>query len=151
MLNVFLDPSALLSMAPGKGKMRSAPSKQQRWGLEEDILYYLLLFFQPFHSTVFIISLQIPSTCLLSFLSRPKLLVLYLKNDFWFVGTLFLVFLSFLDLTVKLRREKSCKPRCSCHSVSDKDQKFSSDSFIQLLTWLKKAWSGSLEAEYSCT
>lgn len=82
---------------PGKRKMRSAPMthfKTAKTGLGGRYSLLFVDFFQPFHSTVFILSLQIPSTCLLSFLSRPKLLVLYLTNDFWLVRTLFLVFLS---------------------------------------------------------
>lgn len=70
------------------------PLQNNKEGAWRKIHSTICCFFQPFHSTVFILSLQIPSPCLLSFLSRPKLLVLYLTNDFWLVRTSFLVFLS---------------------------------------------------------
>lgn len=58
--------------------------KQQRWGLEADTLS-VCFFFQPFHSSVFFLFLQMPSTCPLSFPSRPKLPVLRLdKADLFY-------------------------------------------------------------------
>lgn len=86
MLNAFLAPSPGLLAAvwfQGRGRWDQLmwPTwKQQRWGLEADILSNACFFFQPFHSSGFFLFLQMLSTCPLSFPSRPKLPVLCLDK-----------------------------------------------------------------------
>lgn len=135
-------------LVSGKGMMSSAhvthsrSSKVEAWRQMPSLM---LASFFSFSTAVVFFSFFYRCTCPLSFPSKPKLPVLHLdragfRNCFCTISrtTLSLIFLSkFAQMHSEIQERRKLWTKM-CVSFSDKDHIFSSDSFIQLLTWLKK-------------